>query len=211
MAKGSKTKKSVQKKTSKKQKKGTKKTETETPVQQPVQQLVSVPEQNVEAVSNEVVTKEVSVLDVHSNNFKNLLENIQNLRNQLTQLTSQVKNIQKSSEREMKKMLKESKKKKSKVNRAPSGFVKPTLISKELASFLGKPKGTEMARTEVTREINIYIRAHKLQNPNNGRIINADSKLRKLLNLKKEDELTYFNLQRFMSPHFAKKGKPLPE
>jgi len=25
-----------------------------------------------------------------------------------------------------------------------------------------------------------------------------------LLNVKKEDELTYFNLQRYMSPHFAK-------
>jgi len=89
-------------------------------------------------------------------------------------------------------------------NRAPSGFVKPTKISKELASFLGKPHGTEMARTEVTREINAYIRQHKLQDPKNGRVIRADTKLRKLLKLNKEDELTYFNLQRYMSPHFAK-------
>ena len=90
---------------------------------------------------------------------------------------------------------------------APSSFVKPTKISKELASFLGKPQGTEMARTEVTREINAYIRAHNLQDPKNGRVIRADSKLRKLLKLNKEDELTYFNLQRYMSPHFAKSAK----
>ena len=64
-----------------------------------------------------------------------------------------------------------------------------------------------MARTEVTREINTYIRAHKLQDPTNGRRILADSKLRSLLKLKKDDELTYFNLQRYMSPHFAKSVK----
>ena len=55
------------------------------------------------------------------------------------------------------------KKKRKNTNRAPSGFVKPTLISGELAAFLEKPTGTEMARTEVTREINKYIRAHDLQ------------------------------------------------
>ena len=63
-----------------------------------------------------------------------------------------------------------------------------------------------MARTQVTREINKYIVEHKLQDPSNGRKINADSKLRKLLKITKEDELTYFNLQKYMSPHFAKMG-----
>ena len=85
-----------------------------------------------------------------------------------------------------------------------SGFVKPTKISNELALFLGKPKDSEMARTDVTREINKYIRAHNLQDPNNGRHILADAKLKKLLKLKKDDNLTYFNLQKYMSPHFAK-------
>jgi len=69
---------------------------------------------------------------------------------------------------------------------------------------LDKPKGTELARTDVTKEINVYIREHKLQDPTNGRRILADDKLKALLHLKSEDELTYFNLQKFMSPHFAK-------
>ena len=99
------------------------------------------------------------------------------------------------------------KKKRKNSNRAPSGFVKPTLISSELATFLGKPTGTEMARTEVTREINKYMRSHDLQDKANGRKINPDDKLRSLLKLKKNDELTYFNLQRYMSPHFAKQQK----
>jgi len=88
-------------------------------------------------------------------------------------------------------------------NRIPSGFfIRQMRISDELAKFLGVPVGTEMARTEVSRLINTYIRVNNLQDPQNGRIINADSKLRKLLRLGKNDELTYFNLQKYMRPHF---------
>ena len=137
--------------------------------------------------------------------FTALLAQLSQLRSQLTNVTSQVRQLQKRSDRELKAANKANKRRqRKKGNRAPSGFVKPTKISKELATFLQKPHGTEMARTEVTREINKYIRAHNLQDPKNGRRILADTKLRKLLKLTKSDELTYFNLQRYMSPHFPK-------
>ena len=144
--------------------------------------------------------------------FCELLGQLQALRSQLTSVTGQVRALQKRADRELKNAHKASKKRARRSgNRAPSGFVKPTLISSELATFLGKPKGTEMARTEVTREINGYIRQHDLQDPSNGRRILADARLRKLLKLGVKDELTYFNLQRYMSPHFAKKNKTLEE
>ena len=142
-----------------------------------------------------------------SDQFSALLAQLTSLRSQLTSVTTQVRALSKRADRELKAAQKQGRKKRKSGNRAPSGFVKPTKISVELATFLGKAKGTEMARTEVTREINTYIRAHKLQDPKNGRRILADSKLRKLLKLKKDDELTYFNLQRYMSPHFAKATK----
>ena len=63
-----------------------------------------------------------------------------------------------------------------------------------------------MARTEVTREINKYIREHKLQDKENGRKINPDKHLKKLLKIQNKEELTYFNLQKYMSPHFHKAG-----
>jgi len=88
--------------------------------------------------------------------------------------------------------------------RRPSGFIAPTLISDELATFLGKPVGTMMARTDVSKEINTYIRVHGLQDIWNGRVINPDEKLRKLLRLNHGDELTYFNLQRYMKHHFSR-------
>ena len=129
--------------------------------------------------------------------------------NQLGSLIASLKTEYKSMERQWTKDLKAaqkaSKKGKRKTgNRQPSGFVKPTKISDELAKFLEKPTGSEMARTDVTREINKYIRSHNLQDKDNGRKINPDAKLQSLLKLKKTDELTYFNLQRYMSPHFAK-------
>ena len=139
--------------------------------------------------------------------FTELLGQLQTLRSSLTAVTGQVRSLQKRSDRELKSAQKASKKRARRSgNRKPSGFVKPTKISGELADFLGKPKGTEMARTEVTREINGYIRLHNLQDPANGRIILADDKLSVLLKLTDGDELTYFNLQRYMSPHFAKKS-----
>jgi upstream activation factor subunit UAF30 len=136
------------------------------------------------------------------------LAKLQQLSVMISTLKSEYRALEKKWSREVKSAQKVSSKRKRKAgNRAPSGFVKPTKISDELASFLGKEKGTEMARTEVTRDINKYIRTHNLQDKENGRKINPDTKLAALLKLKKTDELTYFNLQRYMSPHFAKATK----
>ncbi len=172
----------------------------------PVPEVVAAPVAEVAAVP--APTTDTPAVPTLSESFGELLGQLQALRSQLTSVTGQVRALQKRADRELKNAHKASKKRQRRTgNRAPSGFVKPTKISSELANFLGKPKGTEMARTEVTREINKYIRANKLQDKDNGRIILADTKLRKLLKLKKDDELTYFNLQRYMSPHFAKNVK----
>ena len=142
--------------------------------------------------------------------FTEFMAKLQQVSSLLSSLKSEFRTLEKKATRELKAAQKASAKRKRKAgNRSPSGFVKPTLISNELAAFLGKDVGTQMARTEVTREINAYIRANKLQDPQNGRKINADTKLTSLLKLSPGDELTYFNLQKFMSPHFAKASKPV--
>ena len=137
---------------------------------------------------------------------------LQQVSSLLSSLKSEFRTLEKKATRELKAAQKASAKRKRKAgNRSPSGFVKPTLISNELAAFLGKEVGTQMARTEVTREINAYIRANNLQDKDNGRKINADTKLTSLLKLSPGDELTYFNLQKYMSPHFAKASKAVVE
>ena len=137
--------------------------------------------------------------------FSEFMGRLQQLSTAISALKTEFRTLEKKATRELKTAAKVSDKRKRKTgNRSPSGFVKPTLISDELATFLGKTTGTQMARTEVTREINAYIREHKLQDKTNGRRINADTKLSSLLKLTSGEELTYFNLQRYMSPHFAK-------
>jgi len=154
-----------------------------------------------ETISNEVV-EEASPVAKKLNEFGAKLQQIGSI---FSSMKGDFKTLEKLVTREMKAAQKASTKRAKRAgNRQPSGFVKPTRISDELAKFLGKSVGTEMARTEVSKEINEYIRTHKLQNKDNGRIIEADAKLSTLLKLKKDDELSYFNLQRYMKSHFIK-------
>jgi len=166
-----------------------------------VEQVVAAPveELHVAAADSDTPLADQSV---------EFLAKLQQLGGLIASLKTEYRILEKKWTRELKVAQKQSSKRKRKAgSRAPSGFVKPTRISDELAKFLEKPSGSEMARTEVTRDINKYIRTHKLQDEANGRKINPDSKLAALLKLKKTDELTYFNLQRYMSPHFAKATK----
>jgi upstream activation factor subunit UAF30 len=161
----------------------------------------------VEAAAPIETTEEVSTGPTIFDQFSGFMGKLQAVSSSMSALRTEFRGLERQVTRDLKAAAKLNLKRKRKSgNRAPSGFVKPTLISNELAAFLGKPEGSEMARTEVTREINAYIREHKLQDKDNGRKIIPDKKLTGLLKIKKGDELTYFNLQKFMSPHFAKAG-----
>ena len=131
---------------------------------------------------------------------------LQQMGTMLTAIKTEYRALEKKWVKEIKQSQKAAKKKRKVGNRAPSGFVKAARISDELAAFLGVDKGVEMARTDVTKEITAYVKAHSLQDKDNGRQINPDAKLKKLLHLGADDVLSYFNLQKFMSPHFEKKS-----
>lgn len=146
-------------------------------------------------------------VDVLGEQFAEFMVKLQQVGNVFSTLKNDFRTLEKQVVRQMKQAKRlSSKRAKGKGNRQPSGFVKPTLVSDELASFLGKPAGSEMARTEVTKEINKYIRAKNLQDPQNGRHIIPDAALSKLLSLNESDELTYFNLQKYMKQHFPNSG-----
>lgn len=158
------------------------------------------------ATENVVVQVE-SIPETITANFSEFISKFQKMLSEFGSLKAELRVLERKTVKELKAVEKITNRRKRKAGtRAPSGFVKPTKISDELASFLGKPVGSEMARTEVTREINKYIQTNSLQDKSNGRKIIPDKQLAKLLNIQKNDELTYFNLQRYMSPHFAKSG-----
>ena len=152
-----------------------------------------------------------SMESVFTESFTEFMAKLQTIAGQINSLKSEFRTLEKKATREIKIAQKaQAKRKRKSSNRSPSGFVKPTKISNELATFLNKPVGTEMARTEVTREINGYIRTNNLQDKTNGRKINPDKSLAALLKIGNGEELTYFNLQRYMSPHFAKATPSVP-
>jgi chromatin remodeling complex protein RSC6 len=184
--------------TAPKAKTATKKTKVD--VAAPVNEIVAAPPAEVAAA--DTVTAETPIIMSKMTEFSAKLQQLVGL---FSTMKSDFKTLEKAMTREMKIAAKAaSKKRRNSGNRKPSGFVKPTRISDELANFLGKEIGTEMARTDVSKEINAYIQAHSLQDKKNGRIIHPDVKLTKLLKVAKEDELTYFNLQRYMKHHFQK-------
>ena len=179
-------------------------------------EVVSAPVETVQVAVEPVSVSAEQVVEVENSIAEKALEftaKLQQVGNLLASLKPEFKNIEKMFLRELKASQKlNTKRKRKSGNRAPSGFVKPTRISDELAKFLDKPIGSEMARTDVTKDINTYIRTHKLQDVTNGRKIIPDKKLATLLKIKQNEELTYFNLQKFMSIHFAKAGaKATPE
>jgi len=164
-----------------------------------------------EQVTQPVVESVVPSTLLADNSIVVLLAELASLEQQESVIQQKRKVKRRLLEKAVTKLLKSNskaanKKQKRSGNRQPSGFIRPTLISDELATFLGKEMGTEMARTAVTNQINNYIKLNSLKDAKNGRQINADEKLSTLLKLGKDDVLTYFNLQKFMKHHFVKKA-----
>ncbi len=130
----------------------------------------------------------------------------------LTALNKEIQTVLKQVVKEyekVKKVVDKMQMKREKSRKSPSGFAKPNKISNELCDFIGVPHGTEKSRTDITRYINNYVKEHNLNKPTNRRIILPDEKLKKILNVKDDEEVTFFILQRLISHHFPTKAKPL--
>jgi chromatin remodeling complex protein RSC6 len=166
---------------------------------EPVPLEISIPETLVEG---EVADKSsVAALLLEEKNQAHA--NFQLIMNTVAALKVNMKNIDKMTSRVMKDAAKSTKHKKK--SSGLSGFEKPTLISDELALFFGKDKDTKMARTEVSKLIHEYVKKENLQKEGNRRVIRPDNKLQKLLVIDAtKEELTYFNLQKYLKKHFRK-------
>lgn len=178
----------------------------ETPVQEtPVQETPVAPVSTEEPVVNETpyldeFTSVVSELD-------KALTTIRDLKTRLQKLEKQV-------HRDTRALNKKASGKRARKPRDPnapkSGFAKEGPVSDEMRKFLGLKQDELISRTDVTKRIHEYCKSKNLQDPADKRQIKPDASLRKLLNMKKDDDLTFFNLQKFMKVHFPNKEGVYP-
>ena len=138
--------------------------------------------------------------------FTNMFDTINVLKKTITNVQTQLKNLERQVKRNNKKLQKQIDKGKEKKPRKPSGFAQPTKISKELCEFMNVSEDTEMARTEVTKYVIQYIKDNQLQSKNSKNIIIPDEKLQKILLNEKDDEITFFNIQKYMNKNFKKES-----
>jgi chromatin remodeling complex protein RSC6 len=137
---------------------------------------------------------------------------VQTLADKIGSLALLVKDIQSSlkpvlkEHDKLRKIVERIQKKRDNARKSPSGFAKPNKISDELCDFIGVPHGTEKSRTDITRHINAYVKEHNLNKPTNRRIILPDDKLKRILKINNDEEVTFFILQRLISHHFPTAG-----
>lgn len=156
---------------------------------------------NASTSSNNSQVEEVDQLELQ---WKNMELSLSTFKTQVTALQQQLRALEKATRRQVKQLKKEASKSKNRGNRAPSGFAKPSKISKELCTFMGKEEGAEVARTEVTKFVISYIKENSLAE---SKDIKPDEKLAGLLGIGDDDKVTYFNIQKYMNKHFTKASK----
>lgn len=145
-----------------------------------------------------------------------ILVSIMNTANEISlrqkDFSQQLKSFNRSYKKELKELQRSqsrnkklNKKDPNRPKRAPSGFAVPSEISGEMCKFLGINNGTHLSRTEVTRKLTTYIREKNLQIPSNRRSFQPDKALSSILGplqeIDQEKGYTYFNLQRYITPH----------
>ena len=164
-----------------------------------------------QTLNNTVITQETQIGNI-SDQFDSIVTNLSMFKTHISLLQQQVRGLDKIVKKQMNLLKKESSKNKNKnkASRKPSGFARPTRVTKELCEFMNKTEGTEIARTEVTRALVAYIKDQQLEDKINSRIIMPDNKLRELLGIEENKELTYFTIQKYMNKHFIS-SKTSPE
>ena len=141
--------------------------------------------------------------------FSALISQLNIIKNQVSGIQQTIRELERRVKKKVKVLRKDAEMKKNiKQERKPSGFAKPSKVTNQLCQFMNKSEGTEIARTDVTRALVAYIKENKLENTTNSKIIAPDEKLKSLLGVGDDDEVNYFNIQKYMNKHFVKAEIP---
>ena len=92
-----------------------------------------------------------------------------------------------------------------------NGFNREVQVDDTLRTFLGLGEDEMISRSEVTKRINAYVKENNLKHPDNGRVIILDEKLKTLLSPPDDVQVTFLNLQKYLSPHYVKMTPSTPD
>ena len=170
------------------------------PVAEPVTEQASQQVNEEDTGSENLLSEITQSIQLAYSSQKSLLNNIKSFNKSYKKEIKDLKKLQRKSKRG-------NKKDPHRQKRAPSGFAVPSKISSEMCQFLGIPSGTQLSRTDVTRKLTAYIRQQNLQVPTNRRSFIPDNQLGSILGPLKPMDVdkgyTYFNLQRYITPHIV--------
>ncbi len=149
--------------------------------------------------------------------MKKLAERIQELNQTYNELKTAQDNYQKSLKKlnhvfEMQVKRENKNSSKPKKERKACGFAVPVSVSNIMCDFMDVAHGTLISRTDITKQLNTYIKQKALENPTNRQQIIPDEKLFSILS----DEargvvITHFNIQRYINHNFIKSLKPIKQ
>lgn len=129
---------------------------------------------------------------------------MEDIKQEITALRTEVKTLTKLV-RKIKAKQDDPNGEKAAARAANNGFNRKQNISDELRTFMGLAAGEQASRSEVTKFVTKYINEKGLKHPENGRQLILDDTLRTLLKPPADMQITYLNLQKFLSPHYIKK------
>lgn len=162
-------------------------------------------------MATEIETTEIKTEITASDSLKTVLQTLTDQLALIKGLSNTVRTAIKDVDRQSKELEKlKNKRSRVKTERSatalPSGITKPVAISDELAKFLGVAPGTLVPRNEVTKGVSGFVKENGLSDPANKQKFVLDDrepakKLRVLLGNPAED-VTYFNLQRYLKHHY---------
>jgi hypothetical protein len=131
---------------------------------------------------------------------------LKNQREAVSSTLAALKTLEGHAKRVMRKVQRRSKRGKTPAEGSkPCHFNVPGEVAPELLAFLQLPKESLISRTDVTKGVMNYCKANSLLD---GKTVNPDAALTKLLRLKEGTVVTILNLQTHLKHLYVKKVKP---
>jgi len=130
--------------------------------------------------------------------FDLIQQNLTKFKTSIAEMQQQLRTLEKAVKKENKKP--EPKMRQPKI----VGIDIPEKITAELALFMQLPTESTAARNAVTAFITEYIRQQKLQDMNDRKRIHLNAELAALFQVPTTEQVTYFNLHKYITTLFIK-------